>query len=133
MERLARADLNGSKRGCTLNVLLHSGSFPATPALRQYAERQLQTALERFGDRVEQVSVRLDDLNGPRGGLDKRCGVTISLARHRRLFVEEVSGDAYTALTQAARRATRAVARTMDRWSGGKSARATHRKEARES
>lgn len=101
-----------------MTVLLHSGSFPVTPALQEYAERQLKTALDRFGDRVERVTVRMDDVNGPRGGLDKRCGVTIALPRHRQIFVEETSGELYTTLARAVQRATRAVARQMDRWDG---------------
>ena len=103
-----------------MTVLLHAGSFQVTPALQEYAERELKTALDKFGDHVERVAVRMDDVNGPRGGLDKRCGVTISLARHRQVYVEETSDDAYTALARAIQRAERATARHLDRKEGKK-------------
>lgn len=99
-----------------MTVLLHSGSFAVTPALQKFTEQQLKTVLERFGDRVERVAVRMDDVNGPRGGLDKRCGVTISLARHRQVYVEETGGDLYMALGRAIQRAKRAMVRHFDRW-----------------
>lgn len=41
-------------------------------ALRQYVERRLRFALGRFAHRLDQLQVRLEDVNGPRGGLDQR-------------------------------------------------------------
>ncbi len=35
-------------------------------------------ALGRFGTRIASVVVRLDDLNGPKGGIDKRCTVEVT-------------------------------------------------------
>ena len=50
-------------------------------ALRDHIERRLRFALDRFARRIRRVHVTLGDLNGPRGGIDKRCKLAISLDR----------------------------------------------------
>ncbi len=79
-----------------------------------FAQRQLQFALGRFGDRVRSFTVRLSDLNGPKGGVDKRCLVTVRLSRPRRVVVvEEVDAKEAAVIARAVDRASRAVARAV--------------------
>jgi putative sigma-54 modulation protein len=47
-----------------------------------------QFALARLGDQIRRVEVRLADINGPRGGIDKRCRVLVFLNRGEPLLVE---------------------------------------------
>lgn len=78
------------------------------------AKRRLEFALGRFADRVRSTSVRLTDLNGPRGGLDKQCRVLVRLAWPKRLIVvEEVDADGPAAISHAAARVARAVSRAV--------------------
>lgn len=78
------------------------------------AKRRLEFALGRFADRVRSTSVRLIDLNGPRGGLDKQCRVLVRLAWPNRLIVvEEVDADGAAAISHAAARVARAVSRAV--------------------
>lgn len=44
-----------------------------SPSLAPLARRPLEFALGRFGARVRSLTVRLADLNAPRGGVDKHC------------------------------------------------------------
>ena len=67
--------------------------FELTPALRSHAVRRLHFALGRSEAQVSRLSVRLSDLNGPRGGEDKRCQVRITLTD----APEVVSGAAFVA------------------------------------
>lgn len=79
------------------------------------AQRQLQFALGRFGNRVRTLTVRLSDLNGPKGGVDKRCLVTVRLSRPRRVVVvEDVDANEAAVIARAVDRASRAVARAVD-------------------
>ncbi len=57
-----------------------------SPSLAPFARRRLEFALARFDARVRSLTVRVADLNGPRGGLDKRCLVAIRLTSPRRLI-----------------------------------------------
>jgi putative sigma-54 modulation protein len=85
-----------------------------SPSLAPLARHRLEFALRRFGARVRSISVRLADLNGPRGGPDKHCLVTIRLTSPRRLIViEDTDPDAEVAIGRAADRAARAAARAV--------------------
>jgi hypothetical protein len=43
------------------------------PDDRTYVRRKLGTKLGKFADSIERVSVRVRDVNGPRGGVDHTC------------------------------------------------------------
>lgn len=70
-------------------------------ALREHIERRLGFALRRFGDRFRSATVRVVDLNGPRGGVDKECRITLQALRGGRVVVRARAGDAYDAVTRA--------------------------------
>ena len=82
-----------------LDVL--TGNLPNSDAIDTHAQRRLAFALDRFASRIEQVRVRLGDLNGPRGGVDKRCAVECDLGRLGSVVIEEVDDDLYTAIDRA--------------------------------
>ena len=84
-------------------------------ALRTHAERSVRLALGRFGARVSRVTVRVADLNGPRGGDDKRCRIAVAVQRAGNVVVEDTDVDLYAAIGRAAERAGRAVGRELDR------------------
>lgn len=85
------------------------------PTLTELAQRRFAFALGRFGGSVRSLTVRLRDLNGPRGGHDKLCAVAVRLAGVRReIVVEETSASALMAIDGAANRMARAVARAVD-------------------
>ncbi len=79
------------------------------------AQRRLEFALGRFASRVRSLTVRLTDLNGPRGGLDKKCLIAVRLDRPRKvLIVEDVDADGDAVISRAADRAARAVSRAIE-------------------
>ena len=47
--------------------------FALTDAIVRHVEARLESALGPFARRILKVTVRLDDVNGSRGGVDKRC------------------------------------------------------------
>jgi hypothetical protein len=88
--------------------------------------RRLEFALGRFGSRVRSLHVRLQDVNGQRGGVDKQCLISVRLERPRRLIVvEDVAADLESAVSGAVERVSRTVARAIqlaDDWRGASSA-----------
>ncbi|MCK6546220.1 hypothetical protein L6R52_10255 [Myxococcota bacterium] len=61
------------------------------------------------------MTVRLGDVNGPRGGVDKVCRIEARLDRSRSVVVEEIGADQDAALARAADRLASSVARTFAR------------------
>ena len=50
-------------------------------------EKALCSALDRFKHTIREVDINLIDLNGPKGGLDKRCNVQIRFEHQGSLVV----------------------------------------------
>jgi hypothetical protein len=46
-------------------------------SLRAHVQQRIEHAFKRIGRRIRHVDVYLNDVNGPRGGPDKRCVIKI--------------------------------------------------------
>jgi len=86
-----------------------------TDRLRERIERRMHFALSRFEPRIERVTIRLFDVNGPRGGEDKRCRIVVRVRGCEPAAVVEADRDLGTAIDRAADRVGRVVARALDR------------------
>ena len=88
--------------------------------LRDHIERRLRFALDRFAGRIRQVHVTLGDLNGPRGGIDKRCKLAISLDRPSTIVLESHASNVYAAIDCVADKAATCIGRRLKRPHGRK-------------
>ena len=85
-------------------------------SLVRLAHHRLEFALGRFGAHVRSLTVRMTDLNGPRGGVDKHCLVAIRLTSPPRLIViQDTDVEAEVAIGRVAARAARVVAHAVHR------------------
>jgi putative sigma-54 modulation protein len=98
-----------------MRIAIQARGFDLTEALRKHTERRLQFALSWAAHGVRTVTVRLSDINGPRGGNDKRCSIQIPIPGGQDVVVEDVEADFYAAIDCAAGRTERAVARRFER------------------
>lgn len=94
---------------------IHGVNLALAGPLRLHIERRLRFALGRFGRRVAEVLVRVADVNGPRGGPDKRCRIAVRLLPGRPVVVEDTDADLHVAVDRAADRAGRTVSREIAR------------------
>jgi len=78
-------------------------------------QRRAALTLSRFGDLIEEVSVALDDVNGPRGGIDMSCSVRVKTRGLPPIIVREMAASAQSAIYGAFDRASRTVARRTRR------------------
>ena len=85
-----------------------------------YARRRLGFALGRFSDRVARTTVTLGDANGPRGGVDKFCRISVSMKRGEPFSVTAEAATVREVIDLAADRAKRAIARRLDRLRSGR-------------
>jgi putative sigma-54 modulation protein len=83
--------------------------------LRAYTERRLRFSIGEFERQLRGVEVRLGDVNGPRGGIDKTCAITVSVPALGVVFARAKGVDAYATIDRAASRVRAALARRLSR------------------
>jgi putative sigma-54 modulation protein len=83
--------------------------------LRAHTQRQLHFHLARFTTAVNEVVVRVTDVNGPKGGVDKRCQLLVRLERGGSITVHVDGADARGAVDHAIERAVRMIGRELAR------------------
>lgn len=98
-----------------MRIDIRANGFALTEAIREHAARRLRFALTRANEHVRWVAMHLGDVNGPRGGRDKRCRVRVMLKGRPDVVIDDVETDLYVAIERAANRAGRSVARCMTR------------------
>jgi len=86
-------------------------SSALSDGLHGHVRRRLTSTLGRLRDHVHEIQVRLSDVNGPRGGPDKRCRLVVSGARGGVIVAQGTAPNFYQAVDAAAERAGRAVRR----------------------
>ena len=82
---------------------------------RQRVEERVRFVMRRMRAQVMQVHVRLRDINGPRGGIDQSCQITLATDQHGTLVVNAVERQAMGALELALKRAAGALVRAWQR------------------
>ena len=95
--------------------VLFKSRHPQATDLRALTERRARFVLRRLGWLVPLAEVQLSDVNGPRGGVDKRCQVALRTNGAGPVVVESVANDWRTALDDALARAARLLMRKWRR------------------
>ena len=96
-----------------INILARN--YFLTDAVRSHAKRRLRFALTCCDDHIQRVVMRLSDINGPRGGADKRCHLQVVMAGLPDVVIEDTEADLYVAIDRATDRAGRTVGRRLAR------------------
>ena len=98
-----------------MQIDIQSRGFSLTDSLLSYSEKRLRSALSRCSIHIKRVAVRLSDINGPRGGADKRCHLQVVVPGMPDIVIEDTKSDLYTAINRAMDRARTTVARKLQR------------------
>jgi ribosome-associated translation inhibitor RaiA len=95
-----------------MEIQIQAKGLPRAAHLRQYAGARLKAVLSRFAGTIEDVSVRMYDINGPeRGGVDKLCRAVIRFKNNSLMVVEELGSDMTRVIDRVTERLTRSLAR----------------------
>jgi putative sigma-54 modulation protein len=78
-----------------------------------YIRRRVHFSLGRFAARIRSLSIRLADVNGPRGGVDKCCDIRVDVGLRQHVIVRERQASLHAAVAFAMERAERAVQRQL--------------------
>ena len=98
-----------------MEMTIRGLNFDLTTAILEHVKRRLSEGLSYYAPRVRGVTVRVSDVNGPAGGVDKRCRLEIVAERVGDLRVEEVDRDLYKAVDRSVARLRRMLAREFGR------------------
>ena len=101
-----------------MRITIQAAGFALSTALNAYTEKRLQTALGWAGKHMRDLHVSLSDINGPRGGPDKRCRILVQIVGGKGVVVEDTDTDLYRAIDRAAERVDRAVVRRLEQMRG---------------
>jgi ribosome-associated translation inhibitor RaiA len=103
--------------------VLFKSRHPQAAELRELSERRVRFVLRRLTWLVPRAEVALSDVNGPRGGRDKRCQVELRTDGAGSVVVSSVAKDWRSALDDALSRAMRFLLRLWRRGSDARSRR----------
>ena len=96
-----------------MKIDLRAKNVELSPTLREYVVRRLGFALGARAEHIQAVQVMLSDINGPKGGQDKRCRLLIRLRGLKDIVVEDYQTRLRTAVDRAAARASHTLARRL--------------------
>jgi putative sigma-54 modulation protein len=101
-----------------MQIDIQARGFALTEALRLHCERRLRFAIGAGGSRLSGIAVRLSDVNGPKGGVDKRCTIRATFPGAAPIFIAQDETDVYAAIDRAVNRAARTLSRQFKRSRG---------------
>ena len=97
-----------------MKISIQFKDLQVTASDRQRIEDAIRLALTRFAPLIHGLTAIISDENGPRGGVDKTCRLIVRLHAGT-VVVNEQASAVMAAVTQAAERAARSVARVHHR------------------
>lgn len=95
--------------------VLFKSRDPNAASLRDWASQRVAFVFRRHPWAAPRATVRLSDLNGPRGGVDKECVIEISAAGSSPLIIRAVAHNWHAALNVALSRASAALKKLLRR------------------
>ena len=98
-----------------MNISITGPTEIKTNSFRESVERQLTRVLARFSHRITQVEIALTDQNGPRGGIDKQCRISVRMPGFESCVTTAKDENPLAAVAQAAGRARRIVTTRLKR------------------
>jgi len=99
-----------------MQIQVNYAGMDPSDAITAHVEREVNSALARFEDRITRVEAHLRDSNGLKGGpADKQCTLEARPAGIQPVVVDEQGDDLYAAVGDAASKLRRALAKRFDR------------------
>src|SRR4028119_1197276 len=67
------------RRPLVMELNVRGLNFDLTDAILGHVRQRLADGLAHYAPRLRGVTVRVSDVNGPRGGMDKRCHLEVTV------------------------------------------------------
>lgn len=97
-----------------MRLSIRARGLELSEELRDHVMRRIFSALSRVSPLLHRVDVTLEDVNGPKGGVDKVCRVRARGPGLREVIIEARDSDVTVAVDLASNRAGRTVLRAVE-------------------
>ncbi|SAK71957.1 hypothetical protein AWB79_04015 [Caballeronia hypogeia] len=87
---------------------------PEAIAMHELAQARSEFVFRRLAWLISKATVSLSDINGPRGGVDKRCQVEVQVNRENKVVATSIARDWRGAIDLALARAVRTLVRRRE-------------------
>ena len=99
-----------------MKVLMRGIHLSLTDSLRDYANRHLVEPISRYmEDEASEIEIALVDINGPKGGVDKECRVTVRIAGMSAIHVTETAETLFQAIDGMRDRLENTIKRSVEK------------------
>jgi ribosome-associated translation inhibitor RaiA len=114
-----------------MRITIRAPHAPVDDRLREYVRKKLGEALAHVEDRIESVQLTLDDLNGPKGGVDKLCQIVANCGHLGVVRVEGRDGTLRDAAEAAIDRAKTTINHAIEKKQTVQRSKVPHRRAER--
>ena len=94
--------------------VLFKSREPEAIAMHELAKARSEFVFRRLAWLISKATVSLSDINGPRGGVDKRCQVEVQMNRETKVVATSIARDWRGAIDLALARAVRSLVRRRE-------------------
>ena len=99
-----------------MKVLLRGVHLSLSDGLKAYVQEHLVEHVERlYDDEAAEIDISLVDNNGPKGGMDKDCRVTVRLPALAGIHVAETAETLHQAIDAVRDRLVTTLKRTLEK------------------
>ncbi|ADO73699.1 ribosome hibernation-promoting factor, HPF/YfiA family [Stigmatella aurantiaca] len=99
-----------------MKVLMRGVHLSLSDGLKAYVDEHLVAHIERFADdEASEIDIALVDINGPKGGVDKECRVTMRMPGLEAVHVTETAETLHQAIDATRDRLEKALKRSIER------------------
>lgn len=88
-----------------MNIKIASRGFQLSASVIDFIHHRAKRRLGRLAHATNSIRVKISDLNGPKGGIDKRCQVVMQIPGYPPLVTAMVSDNPYKAIDNSLLRA----------------------------
>lgn len=103
-----------------MQIQIHTQDHSLPAAFRTFAEEKIASTLQHHAERLTRVEVHFKDLNGHKGGVDKRCVLEARPRGMDPIVVEHDAAEARDALIHASGKLERALRTRFERLADGR-------------
>lgn len=99
----------------SLRVSVSGKGSLLSETIKGYVLKRITYALDRFRSSVREVKVRLLDVNGPKGGIDKHCIANVVLSKGEVITIHSEDSDLYRAIDHVSQKTKQVLSRRKKR------------------